>query len=299
MTTDMNTPDIPDISDRDRAGRRPLGFWLTAADAVLAREIDDALASEHVDRRDWRLLNALAGTVDAPGLHDRLARKPHRVARLADRGWTALEDGEWTLTEDGRAALDRMTTAVAAVRERVAAAVPADDLDTTIASLEAIARALGWEEGAPLPRRAKRAGRGDRAGRAEPRGRRRGGQPDAHGAWPGRGHGFGPEHGIGPGHGHGFGHGHRFEPAHGRGFGHGFRPDGHGPGHGFGPDDRHGFDPHRGHGHDRGGRRRHGFDPHQNHDRCFGPDLRHGAGMGQGDHRRHGFGRPHRRDDAA
>lgn len=168
---------------------RPLGFWLKAVDALLAKEVDDALRGEGIDHRDWRLLNALAGTVDAPGLHDRLARKPHRVTMLAEHGWTELVDGEWTLTDDGRAALERLAPRVAAVRERVAAAVSPEDLATTLAALEAIARELGWEEGRPLPRRA------------------------------GRRHGHG-RHGHGHQHGHG-GHGH--EPAHRHGFApHGF-----------------------------------------------------------------------------
>lgn len=173
---------------------RPLGFWLKAVDSLLSQQIDAALESEGIDHRDWRLLNALAGTVDAPGLHDRLARKPHRVTMLAEHGWVELVDDEWTLTDEGRTTRDRLAPRVAAVRERVAAAVSPEDFATTLASLEAIARELGWEEGKPLPRRKR------------PRGR--------HGFGP---HGFGP-HGFGP-HGHGFGP-HRFGA---RGFHHGHR----------------------------------------------------------------------------
>ncbi|WP_456284399.1 hypothetical protein [Microbacterium sp. JZ101] len=191
---------------------RPLGFWLKAVDSLLSQQIDAALESEGIDHRDWRLLNALAGTVDAPGLHDRLARKPHRVTMLAEHGWVELVDGEWTLTDEGRTTLDRLAPRVAAVRERVAAAVSPEDFATTLASLEAIARELGWEEGKPLPRRTR------------PRGRHgHGFGPHGHGFGP---HGFGP-HGFGPhGHGHGFGpHGHGFGPHRfgPRGFHHGHR----------------------------------------------------------------------------
>ena len=195
LETSMNTDTTHRTPQHDG---RPLGFWLKAVDSLLSQQIDAALESEGIDHRDWRLLNALAGTVDAPGLHDRLARKPHRVTMLAEHGWVELVDGEWTLTDEGRTTLDRLAPRVAAVRERVAAAVSPEDFATTLASLEAIARELGWEEGKPLPRRKR------------PRGR--------HGHGP-HGHGFGP-HGFGPhGHGHGFGP-HRFGP---RGFHHGHR----------------------------------------------------------------------------
>ncbi|WOF22818.1 hypothetical protein N8K70_15700 [Microbacterium betulae] len=154
MNTESNIPQ--DIPDEGPAETRPLGFWLKAVGALVDREMDAALRGEAVDRRDWRLLKALDGAADTPWLHERMARKPRRIEALTDRGWATRTDGEWTLTDDGRAAVERLTAKVAGVRERVSGAVPPEELTTTIASLEAIARELGWEEGRPLPRHGRR-----------------------------------------------------------------------------------------------------------------------------------------------
>lgn len=93
--------------------------------------------------------------------------------------------------EAGPEASARRDEIVAGVQERITAAVPQDDLDTLVRSLDAIARELGWDESQPMP---------PRPGREH----RRGGFGPRHGF----GHGFGPRHGHGE-HGHGHGeHGH-------------------------------------------------------------------------------------------
>lgn len=90
--------------------------------------------------------------------------------------------------EAGPEASARRDEIVAGVQERITAAVPQDDLDTLVRSLDAIARDLGWDESQPMP---------PRPGREH----RRGGFGPRHGF----GHGFGPRHGHG--HGHRCGHG--------------------------------------------------------------------------------------------
>lgn len=101
---------------------------------------------------------------------------------------------------------------VAAVQARVSAAVPEDDYDTLLRSLDAIARELGWDESQPMPSRPER-------------GHRRG---------------FGPRHGFGPHRGDGFG------PHRGHGFGHHDRHGDHGRdcGHRHGHSERRGFAQH-------------------------------------------------------
>jgi hypothetical protein len=186
---------------------RTLGFWLRAVDALLDRAIAEALATEQLSRRDWMLLNVLDGRVDAPWLQERLARKGGgRIRRLADRGWVTLDDDQWTLTDEGRAARERLGELVDGVRKRVAGAVSPEDYATTIASLEAIARELGWTDDGSVAFR----GRGRRGFGFGPRG--------------GFGPGFGPRHGFGP-YAHGFGPRPGFGP-----FGRGFGPHGHGRG---------------------------------------------------------------------
>lgn len=284
MTNEDLTPDNqPPREGGIPIDRRPLGAWLRIVDALITREFETALADEGASRRDWMVLNALAGTVDAPELIERLQRRGKRLRALAERGWVAETDGRWELTDEGRAAHARLGGLVQRVREKVAGAVSPEEFATTMASLEAIARALGWDESQRMPRP----------------GRRRFG--------PRRGFGFGgdfgPRGGFGPGSefgsGHEFGPGSEFGP--GRDFGHGrhgFGPHGYGR-HGYGPratdavdpgDDAHahprehcGRGP-RAHGHERHGHERHGHErvghEHDTHER-------HGHGHDGHGHRGH------------
>jgi len=179
---------------------RPLGYWLRAVDALLAREFATAFEAEGVTRRDWRILNLLGGDVVAPELAERLQRRGKKLAGLVERGWIAESDGEFTLTDAGRAAKDRLGETVAGIRARVSGAVSEADFATTLASLQSIATELGWDPEERMPRGPRH-----------------------------RGHGRGRA--FGPGFGRGFGHGRPFGPGHGdSGFG---RPA-------FGPDDHRG-----------------------------------------------------------
>lgn len=207
MNTDDTTPDGPGDAGAHPTDTRPLGAWLRLVDRLISREFATALEGEDLTRRDWMLLNALAGTVDVPGMTTRLDAGGARVDRLADRGWiTRDERGPWTLTDTGRAAFDRLSEKVDAVRAKVSGSVSDDEFAQLKTSLEGIARDLGWDETQPM---------GGASGKK------------SHA----RGSGWGPY-----GHGHGFG-----------GFGHEFGErrhpsDDHVHEHGFGPG-RHGFGP--------------------------------------------------------
>lgn len=162
---------------------RPFGYWLKAVDRLMAAEFAAAFESFGVTRREWRMLNRIDGTV-ADDAHPLPVHKLHRLIEL---GWVTDADGPWTLTDEGREAKERLGAIVDGIRAKVADAVPAEDLATTMATLEQLARAFGWDESTPLPRRAH-----------GPRGFGRG-----HGRHGHRPHGFGPR---------GFGHdGHHFD----------------------------------------------------------------------------------------
>ena len=197
-----NTQDTPD----DNAGARPLGFWLRTVDALINREFAAAFDGEGATRRDWMLLNAVSGDVNVPGFADRFARKGgKRLRGLEQRGWVEESgDGTWILTEEGTAAKERLGGIVDDIRSRVSGAVSPEDFATTLASLEAIARELGWDE-------------------------------NDSSQWPGFGGGFGGGFGRGFGRGfrpgfgpEGFGHDihHDFGPNLHRGFRPGFGPGG-------------------------------------------------------------------------
>ncbi|ALX65878.1 MarR family winged helix-turn-helix transcriptional regulator [Microbacterium sp. XT11] len=148
-TTDNHTTDTP-------ASPRPFGFWITAVDRLLAAEFATAFEREGANRRDWRLLNVIDGTVPA---HRPL--RPHKLRDLEERGWITREGEDWTLTDEGRAAKERLCAIADGIRATITDAVSPEDYETTVATLEKIATALGWEDGKPLPRR----GRGGHGGR--------------------------------------------------------------------------------------------------------------------------------------
>jgi hypothetical protein len=264
---------------------RPLGYWLRVVDGLLTREFAEALGSEGIDRRDWMVLNVLSGDVDAPELRERLTRKGKRLRTLEDRGWVAQQgDGTWTLTGAGRAEKERIGAIVDGIRSRVVGAVGDEAYAAMTASLESIARELGWNEDA-----ADRgfSGFGRRAGF--------GGE-----GVPGFRPGFGPGWGSGRGFGPGFGGRPRpFDPdihdGYGRNRHRGFAPGR--PGH---PAERfdepfssesgdtegcHGHHPHAGHGHrDHEGRGHDGFHGYHGHGHeGHGHDGFHGY-LGHGHH---------------
>lgn len=223
-----------DTSPHPEQPERPLGYWLRAVDGLLSQRFADAFAESGVTRREWMVLNVLAGAVDAPGFAERIARKGKRLRGLVERGWIAIDDDAVTLTDEGRAAQERLSGLVADIRSEVAGATSPEDYATTIATLEAIARQLGWNE-------------------ADTRG------AGGFGRWArGPRFGPGPRGGFGPGGGFGLGGG--FGPGFGPGFGRGPRHAGHGRGDHPGCD-RHG---HTEHGH--GGRHAHpGHPRHHGH----------------------------------
>lgn len=243
------------MTDTPLSHDRPLGYWLRSLDALLTREFARVLHAEGVDRRDWMILNVLDGSVDAPPFAERVQRGGKRVRALAERGWVAESDGRWTLTDEGRAAKARLSDAVDGIRATVAGAVSPDDYATTLASLEAMARALGADDVDAESLRGRDAlGFGPRFGRR--------GFGNRGGFDPRR---FGPR-GFGP---------YAFGP---RGFGpHGFRAPGfRAPGFdapGFGPhgDGSHGFGPHGDGPH---GFPLRGFPPHAFPPPAFGPHDR-------------------------
>lgn len=214
---------------------RPLGYWLRAVEHRLDHEFARAFEREGVSRREWMILNVLDGTVEAPHLAERIQRGK-KLRPLLDRGWVEETEGTWQLTDNGRHAKERLGAAVDGIRDRVAGAVDPDDFATTLRSLEAIARELGWSEAERMPFGPRR--RGERG--------RRGFRPG----------GFGNER-----FGHaGFGHGDSEREGFGRGD---FGPRGYGrAGFGHGNSGRDEFGP-RGFAREAGG-----FGPHR-----FGPDL--------------------------
>ncbi len=198
MNTDENENEnerfdaaAPD-ADATTPRRRPFGFWLKLVDRRLSDEMAELFADEGLGRRDWRALNLLAGSESDEHLAAKLEARPQLLHRLAEHGWlepTGAEPHRPGLTEAGREARERLQSRVDGLRSRIAGAVSEEDFATTLRTLEAVARELGWDESQPLPR-GRRGGRrvGDEHGH-EHHGRRRHGGHGHDGHRHGRGHG--------------------------------------------------------------------------------------------------------------
>jgi hypothetical protein len=235
---DDNENQVHDTTPPRDERERPLGYWLRAVEHQLDHEFAVAFEQEGITRREWMILNVLDGTVDAPHLVERIQRGK-KLRSLADRGWVEQADGAWQLTDAGREAKGHLGATVDSIRSRVAGAVDPEAFATTLASLEAIARELGWSEDERMPfgpRGGRAHHRGGRFGRGfGPRGFDREGFGPGGFAREGFGPGFGPRRFGHPHHGGECGHDrfgdhdpHRGGPRH-----HGHR-HGHGHGHGDG-----------------------------------------------------------------
>lgn len=172
MNTTENTPENAS-SDQSR----PFGFWITAVDRLLTAEFATAFEDEGITRREWRILNAIDGTVPA-------GRELHagKVRHLVALGWVEPDADGWALTADGAAAKTRLSTAVEEIRAQVAGTLDPEEFAAMASALEKLARGLGYEEGKRLPRRhagQRPDGHGHRGHGRRGYGRRHGGELEA------------------------------------------------------------------------------------------------------------------------
>ncbi|UJP09718.1 hypothetical protein L2X99_15140 [Microbacterium sp. KUDC0406] len=140
------------MNSSENNSSHPFGFWITAIDRLMADRFATAFENEGITRRDWRLLNVVADGGD---------QHTPKICRLAERGWVTRTEGSWQLTDSGRVAKERLGAVVDGIRAQVAEVVTPEDYAVMTASLGNVARAFGYEEGKPLPRRHRGRGRGE------------------------------------------------------------------------------------------------------------------------------------------
>jgi hypothetical protein len=152
---------------QDQPARRPIGWWLKEADAQLEQAFDRAFATAGRSRREWQVLSTLAEALPAAPASPPEGTTPagrgtstdELVAALAPfaspgevralvgalvaRGEITLADGNLRLTDGGARAQAELAAAVGQVRQRVAAALSADEYGTLIALLTRLVGALG------------------------------------------------------------------------------------------------------------------------------------------------------------
>lgn len=174
-----DTPDTPDTPDTTPTvpDHRAFARAVRRVGRALWQERAAAFTADDIGPREARLLHVLASD-RAAELREHLPHGGKRLRRLAERGWVTETDGAWTLTEAGRAAAQRLTHRAEAIGTRLDDAVSAEQLASATTTLEAIARALGAEEGDS----------------------REGSPRHGHGGFGPHDHRFGPRrHGFGPG----------------------------------------------------------------------------------------------------
>lgn len=138
------------------AGERPIGFWLRLVDNLIDEQFATTLDEHGVTRLQWQLLNVLArGTASLPVLTRALQpfvadggeeATLEQLSELIDSGWVDATPSGYEITERGRGALERLTTVVTEQRTRMTAGVTEPDYLTTVATLEQLARNMGWSD---------------------------------------------------------------------------------------------------------------------------------------------------------
>ena len=136
--------------------QRPIGFWLKLVDRLIDERFALTLEEHGVTRRQWQLLNVLSrgnATVHAldaavePFLAtDDGESADEHLAELVDSGWVTVTPSGYELTDHGRTALTGLSGVVRANREQATEGIGEAEYDQTLATLEAIARNLGWSE---------------------------------------------------------------------------------------------------------------------------------------------------------
>jgi hypothetical protein len=134
---------------------RSLTYWLALVDRLVEERFSAALEEHGVTRLQWRIMSVLStGAANAEELDTALAEllptdseetPAEELDELMDSGWVVAGDGRFTLTERGQSAHDGLAEAVTELRAMLVADVSEADQAQTAATLERMARNLGWD----------------------------------------------------------------------------------------------------------------------------------------------------------
>lgn len=138
------------------ADQRPIGFWLRLVDNRIDEQFATTLDEHGVTRLQWQLMNVLARGAASVEMFT-TAVQPfvatsgeeaalEQLSELIESGWVNATPSGYELSERGHGALDRLTNVVAGQRTGMTEGVTAGDYATTVATLERLARNLGWTD---------------------------------------------------------------------------------------------------------------------------------------------------------
>lgn len=142
---------------------RPLGWWIKLVDLLLDESANAQVHDAGVTREHWQVLAVLlGGAASTAQVDDVLAPFGSRrgagatvvyVDDLRRRGWVTGTDarpgdphgGTLSVTLAGREAYDAARGLIGTTRESLLAGVAARDYEVTVATLQRVARNLGWD----------------------------------------------------------------------------------------------------------------------------------------------------------
>ncbi len=117
--------------------RRPIGWWLKAADARIDQAFEDVFKRHSLTRREWQVLESVSGppVPESELLHqlEAFAGAEDAVDELRERGLLEVgAEGVLTLSDAGRVAHGRAAASVATVRSAVSDALPGENYATLL-----------------------------------------------------------------------------------------------------------------------------------------------------------------------
>jgi DNA-binding MarR family transcriptional regulator len=133
--------------------RRPIGFWLRLLDRLIDEGLDATLATAHLTRRHWQVLNVLHDGPASIAEADQRVRpflgadEPSTaplVDQLVNDGWAVPTGARFELTATGASRYEHLLTEVSHYRRSIIAGITDEEYATTIDVLERMAVNLGW-----------------------------------------------------------------------------------------------------------------------------------------------------------
>ncbi len=154
--------------------QRPIGYWLKLVDRLIDESFEGSLDEHGITRRQWQLLNVLgrgpaalseldaavapflasAAVADADGTEpgqpaptagDTTPTTAAELAELVESDWVAIADSLYVLTPRGQQSFERLSVVIEEFRASMSAGVDDAQYATTVATLERMARNLGWD----------------------------------------------------------------------------------------------------------------------------------------------------------
>ena len=135
---------------------RPIGFWLKLVDRLIDERFAAIIEEHGVTRRQWQLLVAISkGPTSVTELDAAIApflqagageTSAEHLAELVESDWVAIAGETYELTERGTVAFTKLSEVVDGLRSSVSQGLSSDEYRMTLASLERMARNLGYTD---------------------------------------------------------------------------------------------------------------------------------------------------------